>query len=197
MIFFLIQNQIEQNQPEKWVDLYADLLYRYAILRINNKNLAEDLVQDTFLSALKNIDQFKKKSSIQTWLISILKNKIIDHYRKNFNNSEIINSSDDNDEFNDFQENGMWKQDKAPNSWSKSGDHIFEEQEFLNILQQCLKILPEQTREVFSLREIDGFKSDEICKKLNISSSNLWVLLHRARNGLRKCIEKRWISSKY
>ena len=195
MIFFLIQNQIEQNQPEKWVDLYADLLYRYAILRINNKNLAEDLVQDTFLSALKNIDQFKKKSSIQTWLISILKNKIIDHYRKNFNNSEIINNSDDNDEFNDFQENGMWKQDKAPNSWSKSGDHIFEEQEFLNILQQCLKILPEQTREVFSLREIDGFKSDEICKKLNISSSNLWVLLHRARNGLRKCIEKRWISS--
>jgi RNA polymerase sigma-70 factor (ECF subfamily) len=116
MIFFLIQNQIEQINPEIWVDLYADVLYHYAILRINNKNLAEDLVQDTFLSALKSIDQFQKKSSIQTWLISILKNKIIGHYRKNFNNSEIINGSDNNDEFNDFQENGMWKQDKAPHS---------------------------------------------------------------------------------
>ncbi len=194
MIFLLTQNKIDQINPEQWVDLYADSLYRYAILRVNNKNIAEDLVQDTFLSALKNINQFKKKSSVRTWLISILKNKIIDHYRKNFNNVKSTQTTKNNENNSDYLENGMWKGEEAPQNWSKSGDHIYEDKEFLSILERCLKLLPLQTREVFSLREIDGFKSDEICKKLNITSSNLWVLLHRARSILRKCIEKRWLS---
>ncbi len=196
MIFLLIQKQAAKINPEKWVDLYADQLYRYAVLRVDNKSLAEDLVQETFLSALKNLDQFKKKSSVKTWLISILKNKIIDHYRKNFSSAEIINNFDNDDGSSDYLENGMWNESSAPHNWSESGDHIYQEKEFLAVLRECLKLLPLQTREVFSLREIDGFKSDEICKKLNISSSNLWVLLHRARSGLRKCIEKRWISAR-
>jgi len=196
MIFFLLHNHTTDTNPENWVDLYADLLYRFAILRLNDKNLAQDMVQETFLSALKSIKKFEQKSSVQTWLITILKNKIIDHYRKSFTDDENTSPSIiPTDNFGDYLENGMWNSERAPKNWDKSAEDIFEETEFFNILHQCLALLPEQSQRVFSLREIDGMKSKEICKELDISASNLWVLLHRARNGLRKCLEKIWIAS--
>ena len=198
MIFFLLHNHTSDTNPENWVDLYADLLYRFAILRLNDENLAQDMVQETFLSALKSIKKFEQKSSIQTWLITILKNKIIDHYRKSFTDDKNTNPSiAPNDDFGDYLESGMWNSEKAPKNWNKSAEDIFEETEFFEILHQCLALLPEQSRRVFSLREIDGMKSKEICKELDISASNLWVLLHRARNGLRKCIEKIWIAPQH
>ena len=195
MIFFLIHNYTSETNPENWVDLYADLLYRFAILRLNDENLAQDMVQETFLSALKNIKKFGQKSSVQTWLVTILKNKIIDHYRKSFMADKNGNSSTlPDDDLSDYLENGMWDREKAPKNWHESAEDIFEENEFFKVLHQCLSFLPEQAGKVFLLREIDGLGSTEICKELDISTSNLWVLLHRARNGLRKCIEKTWLN---
>lgn len=137
MIFFLMHNHTSGVNPENWVDLYADSLYRFAILRINDKNLAQDLVQDTFLSALKSLNKFKQKSTVQTWLITILKHKIVDHYRKSFTDDENDTfSTSSNGDLNDYLENGMWNTEKAPRKWHKTADDIFEEKEFLETLHQ-------------------------------------------------------------
>lgn len=178
--------------PEKWVDEYGDLLYRYALLRVGNTGIAEDLVQETLCSALESRDRFSGKSSEKTWLVGILKHKVIDHFRKSSRELTAIETHDlpDSDDADLFDEKGHWR--IAPEKWKGSPDELLENKEFWEIFHHCLDGLSPAIRQVFTLREIDGLDSDQICKDLSITSTNLWVMLHRARNGLRQCLESKW-----
>ena len=182
--------------PQDWVDRHGDYLFQYALLRLNNNTqLAEDLVQDTFLSAIKAASTYQGKSAERTWLVSILKNKIIDHYRRNKNN--LFEQSDfQNEEFiEQGSQAGAWKPQLAPQDWGDTPEKAFEQQEFTSIFRKCLATLPQNLAAVFALRELDGLDTDLICKKLSISASNVWVILHRARTSLRRCLEINWFEA--
>ena len=191
-----VQNEEQtRSDPEQWVDNYGNYLYRFALLRIHDSQLAEDMVQETFLAALKSKTGFEGRSSERTWFTGILKNKIIDCYRKNARMagfSDTFSAEDAGDFFMDAKAKGHWKTGSAPSDWGKNPQRVLENKEFNKVMELCLGYLPRQLASVFSAREIEGWKSDEICKEFSISSSNLWVMLHRARTQLRKCLDVNW-----
>ena len=177
----------------KWIDNYADYLYNYTISRVNNSDLAKDLVQDTFFAGLKSAKNFQGKASERTWLVSILKRKIIDHYRK-------INSKKGQAEvrmnfYNDGENEGDWLEERVPQSWNNASEKKIETEELRNQLEACIDKLPEKYAMVFRMKTIQEFETEEICKELEITSSNLWVIIHRARTQLRKCMEDNWFNN--
>lgn len=182
----------KELDPSFWLQEYGDYLYRYALSQLKNEASAEDVVQDALLSAYRALDQFQGKSSIKTWLTTILRNKIIDHVRKNkrdtlndpleIDDDKVVNSS-----FNSF---GVWT--KWLNSWSSTPDQLLQQKDFLNQLNECLFALPSNLRQVFILKNVDSLSTEEICEKLDISTNNVWVILYRSRMRLRECIEKKW-----
>jgi len=178
--------------PSTWVDAHGDALYRFALLRVKDAHVAEDLVQETFISALEGLGAFKGGSSVRTWLVGILKHKIIDHFRKNAR--EIVSSDltalegeTEDDTFNRWEQ---WR--RSPSSWGDSPDNVLEDKEFWTVFVRCLEGLPESFRRAFALRELDGLHTEEICKVLGVTATNLWVMLHRARGKLRNCLEDNW-----
>ena len=167
-------------------------MYNYAIVRVNDGDLAKDLVQDTFFAGLKSAKNFQGKSTERTWLISILKRKIIDHYRK-------INSKKGQAEvrmnFYDNGENeGNWLEERVPQNWDNQSEKSIENQELKSQLEFCIDALPEKYAMVFRMKTIQEFETEEICKELDITASNLWVIIHRARTQLRKCMEDNWFN---
>jgi RNA polymerase sigma-70 factor (TIGR02943 family) len=179
--------------PEKWVDEFGDYLFRFALMRTSNQTVAEDLVQDTFLSAYRAFSSFDGKSTVKTWLIKILKNKIIDYYRKAHRKDVHLESYDEKGA-QDFEDNGYWKLNQAPTNWGDNPESALQQSEFFQVLKKCLSLLPGRLAHVFTMRQVDGYTADDICKELSISSSNLWVMLHRARAQLRKCLETNWFT---
>jgi len=193
----LLKQEKKDSDPHNWVDEHGDYLFRYAMSRLNNRSLAEDMVQDTFLSALKAYEKFDGKSSERTWFTSILKHKIIDHFRKLSRRQESsLDKTETDDPADDFRQQGFmkgaWITQKAPADWGDHPENAFEQNEFMDVFQYCLTRLPEWIAGVFSMRELEELESDEICKELGITPSNLWVMLHRARSLLRRCIEHNW-----
>ncbi len=191
-----MSNQSQDHQelldPQIWVDRYGDLLYRYALLRLRDKTAAEDIVQETFLGALRNQNTYNRQSTIQNWLFGILKHKIIDHFRhlgreKPSEDPEL----DAQLQAPGFDDKGQWLQGPAPWHWNPS--QALEEQEFRGVFENCLQALPQRTAEAFLLREMDGLKGEEICQVLKISPNNYWVMLYRARTQLRSCLETKWL----
>ena len=184
----------EKFDPETWVDEYGDYLYRFALSRIKDPVIAEELVQETFLAALRSLKNFQGRSSGRTWLSAILKHKIIDHYRKK-NHEE---SRDDMESFTDstdhfFNQKGAWEH--RPGKWSSNPMKLYEQQEFMEIFYRCLSELPKRLGRTFMLREVDGLSTEEICKILNITATNCWVILYRSRMQLRRCLDSRWLQS--
>ena len=175
----------------QWVDRYGSYLYRFALARVHSSQTAEDLVQETFLAALKGWDGFEKRASGKTWLTAILKHKIVDFIRKDVREtpSDSIEAAVDTTEAL-FSPKGEWAM--APKRWEVDPERILEQKEFMAQLDQCLADLPERMARAFTLREMDGLSTPEICEILNISESNSWVILYRARMALRKCLETRW-----
>lgn len=189
-----IETESQAIDPGQWVDKYGDTLYSYALFRMEDKSLAEELVQETFLAALGSLDSFKGKSSLKTWFFSILKNKISDHLRRKYKESgSSYEDYSENyiDEF--FTEKGEWL--TYPGRWHEMPQQQFEQQEFFKVLSKCLVQLSPKQRETFTLREFDEITSEKICKVLNITTTNYWVLMHRARLVIRKCLEHNWFSS--
>ncbi len=181
--------------PDKWVNDYGDKLYAYAYSRVGTAEIAEDLVQETFLSGLKSLDKFKGSSSEYTWLVSILKHKIIDHYRQKATRSALnVDSEDARFKQSGFMAGG-WIKDKAPKSWSNDTVTSMESEEFMRILYFCIKYLPDKWASCFILRVIEEMPGQDVCKELDITSSNLWTILHRARLQLRDCLETNWFSN--
>lgn len=183
----------ELTSPEQWLSLHGDVLYRYALARVRDIEIAEDLVQETFLAALKAQTSFAGQASEQTWLIGILKHKMIDYFRKASRertqefDEQFIN--DDNEHY--FDQQGNWIVDFS--NWSKP-DQAIQQDQFLLVLQQCIERLPRQLAQLFMLREFDDMKSEEICELLSISSmSNYWVIQSRTRVRLRHCLDINWI----
>lgn len=184
----------DELNPLRWTDLYADDMYRYAYFCLNgDETLACDLVQDTFLSALEKKDTFKGIASEKTWLFAILRNKIIDHYRKKKVRNEISLDDDDIVDIHYFynpKKNGKWQKGHEPKDWSNSELKLLEK-ERNKILLKCLELLPLKWKNIFFQTYIDERKGPEICREFEISSSNYWVILHRCKIQLRECVEKK------
>jgi RNA polymerase sigma-70 factor (ECF subfamily) len=183
--------------PGRWVDEHGDHLFRYAIVRLRDETVAEDCVQETLLSAIQSIASYSGKSTERTWLIGILKHKIIDHFRKHSREVPLDPSEADLSEFDplferDDEFTDHWHDRLSPRIWRRSPDEALQENEFFGVLQNCMSKLPERVAAVFSMREMNGLDTDEICEILALSSSNFWVMMHRARMALRRCIEINW-----
>ena len=182
------------DHPESWVDHYGDFLYRFALSRVKDPAVAEDLVQETFLAALRARESFKGRSAGRTWLIAILKHKIVDYIRKKIrepSTDKIETLTDMMD--SDFNDHGEWQ--IRPYKWAINPEKIYEQKEFLDVLYRCLAELPQRLAEAFMLREMDGLSTAEVCKVLDITATNSWVMLYRARMSLRRCLESKWLGT--
>lgn len=181
-------------KPELWVDNFGDILYSFALKRVNNEIIAQDLVQETFLGALKSKANFKGESSEKTWLIAILKFKIIDYYRikSKEKTSELHQSNgEDIDDLN-FESNNHWKTEAMYIGNFEQADAKLERNEFYDILNKCVEKLPNKLATVFKLKMLLEEKTEVICENLNVTESNYWVILHRAKLQLRNCMHNNW-----
>lgn len=179
---------------EQWLELYGDSLFKFALARVRNVQMAEDLVQETFVAAIKARDSFEQRSQVKTWLTGILKHKIIDHLRRSAREQNYEDADTLFDELRQesFDASGHWQIDVA--QWSNP-DQALEREEFWAVMNRCLDELPEKMREIFLLREMEGLSAEEICKALQVSSTNnVWVILSRLRMKLRQCLELRWFN---
>lgn len=187
-------NTIEANavtgktiHPEKWVDTYADYLFCFAMKRVNDGEIAKDLVQETFLAALEKIGHFEGRSSEKTWITGILKNKICDVYRRKLKSLALAEA----DPF--FRESdGHWLVDQRPEPFVPAIERVMETRELRQSLQACIKKLPMSWLAIFTMKHLEDQSSDEICATLKISQSNFWVMIHRAKLHLRACLQKKW-----
>ncbi len=189
-----MQTVIEQNllafNPDNWVEKYADALYAYTLTRVNDVQQSEDIVQNTFLSAWKARDTYKGQASEKNWLYAILKNKIIDHFRKQTSRHEALESEEESIY---FDSDGHWTKEAGPKEWGVDTGQPIEAKEFYLVLEKCKQKLKDIQQSVFVMKYMEELEADEICKVLGITSSNYWVLIHRAKLHLRKCLEKNWI----
>ncbi|MBL0714397.1 MAG: sigma-70 family RNA polymerase sigma factor [Desulfosarcina sp.] len=181
------------EDPVAWVDLYGDYLYRFAVARINDPVLAEDLVQETFLAALKSRENFKMRSAAKTWLTAILKHKIVDCIRKR-QREKIVDTEEalDRNLEDFFNEAGHWE--IHPRKWETNPAKHYEQKEFLDTLFECLTVMPRRIARIFMLREMEGLETEEICQVMEITATNCWTMLYRARTALRSCLESNWFS---
>jgi RNA polymerase sigma-70 factor (TIGR02943 family) len=182
---------------DRWVDEHSDCLYRYALVRVRTPEVAQDLVQDTFLAAIRSVEKFGGRSSERSWLFGILKNKIVDHYRKIGREISFTDLEFCKEEFAEkFVSEGFWLHVDGPKEWKPEADEVMHRDEFWQTMRDCLAKLPQRVAEVFMLREMEEVSSKGICSMLSISEQNLWVMLHRARMALRECLEKNWFTDK-
>jgi RNA polymerase sigma-70 factor (ECF subfamily) len=190
-----------EKDIQSWVMLYADDLFRWAYSKTSHKETAQDLVQETFLSAYKSLDKFQEKSKPKTWLFSILNNKIIDFHRKKFrkkvfSESSFAKNEDGKDVLeNFFDNNGTWNKQGSPADWDSMDEHLLDNLDFKNVFQSCLGGLPENWSIAIHYKYLDEKKADEICKELGITTSNYWQVVHRAKLQLRLCLENNWFKS--
>jgi len=180
-----------QINPNKWIDLYSDYLFNYTITRVNDREIAKDLIQDTFFAGLKSMKNFKGEASERTWLISILKRKIIDYYRKinsNKGQAEVrmnYNNAEDNE--------GDWLEERVEDEGYLNAQDTLENTELGDAIYECLDKLPEKQATVFKMKTILNYETEAICNELKITPSNLWVIIHRARTAMAACMEKNWL----
>jgi len=176
--------------PAEWVDRHGDTLYRFTLARLRNADSAEEVVQETFVAALRARDQYTGRGEEGAWLLGICKRKIVDFIRRrNRPDAPSGGESTTDPSAGFFDPKGNWRFD--PRFTKGRPDAALEREEFWQALRGCLKGLPQRQADVFTLREIEETAGDEICKELGITASNLWVLLHRARLQLTRCLKLR------
>lgn len=181
----------EHNLSE-WVETYTQPLFKWAFHKVSDAEMAKDLVQDTFLAAAEKIDSFKGESSPKTWLFSILNYKIIDHYRKKVKQPQRM----ENESFEQFfTSDGEWHKNKQPSDWSDKTGNLLDDPAFLIVLKACLDALPVQWSTCIKLKYLMNKKGDEICQEVEISTTNYWQIVHRAKLQLRECVENNWFKN--
>ena len=170
------------HDPAEWMARHGEVLRRYALARVSNPFIAEELVQDTFAAALKNVDRFMGRSAEQTWLVGILRHKILDHYRRNTRENRAFDRSIDLGDVEipqtgvtDVRE-GMIRDESRRAFW--------------NALENGLKALPQRTAQAYRMVEIEDLDTETACARLGVTKSNLWVMLHRARKQLRDYLRR-------
>ncbi|MBN8550705.1 MAG: sigma-70 family RNA polymerase sigma factor [Deltaproteobacteria bacterium] len=184
---------VHNDKLETLVEENFDYLYRYAYRYFRSSDLAEDLVQETFLAATEAYDRFEGKSSPRTWLTSILRHKIIDRLRTKHREEPVDFDALERESLGTmFNEVEHWQRDTAPVAWRSSPDGALAQKQFFKALDGCLGKLPSKMRQLFLLRELEGIERDQICSQLEISASNAAVLLHRARLSLQQCLQATW-----
>jgi len=183
-------SQATKIDTTKWVDDYADILFNYANVRVSDADLAKDLVQDTFVSALKGISKFQGKSTVKTWLFSILKRKIIDHWRKQESRKTKPMSF--------FSSDGMMKggflEAYQPKGKLSEIEVKIENNELRQAIANCIGALPIKWKAIVIDKMVEDKESEEVCNEHEITPSNLWVIMHRAKLQLRDCLEKKWFA---
>lgn len=193
----MTDTQNSEPDPAIWLKDYGDHLYGYAMYRLRDKHMAEDMVQETLLAAWKAYGKFEGRSSIKTWLTKILHNKIVDFVRKAATQKLVFSNEDLEYEIpGEFSETGRIDAEFGARQWAIRPDDMAQRGDFWRVLQECIDHLPPDTAEVFRMREIDGLSTEEICELKGIEKNNFWVILHRARKGLRGCIENNWFGKK-
>jgi RNA polymerase sigma-70 factor (ECF subfamily) len=181
---------IHQLQPDTWVDSYADYLFNYAVVRVSDAEIAKDLVQETFFAGLKSAKNYKGEAAERTWLIAILKRKVIDHYRKinsKKGKAEVrmnYSSSSDSD--------GDWLEEQVADPFSTLENDALENEELGLAIHSCIAKLPKKQALVFKMKTIQGVSTEDICNELGINPSNLWVMIHRSRTALMACLNDNW-----
>ena len=193
----VVESQVLIWDAEWLASIRRDML-RFAGLQLRDDALAEDVVQEALAAAFDKAGGFAGRSAMKTWIFAILKNKIVDQIRwqvRTTNVSALSSADETMDETFEalFKENAHWSPNTRPKDWGDPAESL-REQRFWDVLDACLKHLPENTARVFMMREFLEFETPEVCEQLSISTSNCNVILHRARNGLRQCLEKKWFA---
>lgn len=181
---------------ESWVNQYSDELFSWALYKTSSKETAEDLVQETFLAAFHKIDTFQGKSQPKTWLFSILNNKVVDHYRisakttkQTFSISETNGFELTDGLFNDTEN---WKNNEINPIWDQE-EELLDNPDFNDAMQKCMEDLPQKWKFAVTSKYLTDKKADEICQELEITVSNYWQIVHRAKLLLKKCLEMKWL----
>ena len=176
-------------EPEKWLELHGDALWAFAMLRLGDREAAEEAIQETFAAALRTREGYSGRSTERTWLIAILKHKILDHLRRESRRSRV-RSEPEAEAGASFDGRGVWAE--APGRWAEDATRAAERGEFWDAFRLCLGELPPTYAEAFTLVELDGLAPQKICELLGITPTNLNSRLHRARILLRRGMELRW-----
>jgi RNA polymerase sigma-70 factor (TIGR02943 family) len=177
--------QVETLRPQ---------LLRYARSQLRNDAWAEDAVSEALLAALEKPQSFAGQSQLKTWLVGILKHKVVDQLRRHSREATILSDDDDTDiDELLFAADGQWRE--APQAWG-SPEQTLNQRQFFEVLDVCVERLPPAQGRVFMMREWLELGTEEICKELGITSTNLWVLLHRARLRLRDCLQQGWFAGR-
>lgn len=183
------------TDSDTWLEEHGDYLFRFAMLKLKDAALAEDLVQDTLVSAMAAKDRYLPLATVRTWLTTIMKNKILDHWRRQgreITATDLMGAAGEDasvDEF--FNQAGRWAD--MPNVYPNP-DAALESKQFWAVFEHCLSRLKPQQAEVFLAKEVHGMESQEISESYSLSPNNIWVLMHRARVALGKCLEIHWVS---
>ncbi|MCA9057668.1 MAG: sigma-70 family RNA polymerase sigma factor [Planctomycetaceae bacterium] len=179
-----------QANPEQWVDEYGDYLYQYAFLRLRDTQAAEEVVQETFLAGIRFQDRYSGQGTERAWLLGILKRKIVDYIRlrNRFNRDGLTEDGSDPSAML-FDAKGNWKAGMLSASLP---DQIAESKELWDVVRECLQHLPTGQADAFVLSVMEDLETEDICRQLEITPTNLWVRLHRARLALARCVNARW-----
>ncbi len=176
------------------IEALRPVLLKYARLQLRNPDWAEDAVSETVLAALEKPQSFSGASQLKTWLIGILKHKLVDQIRKNSRELSTTATHEDGEDLDEllFAADGHWRE--VQHDWGNPED-VLRQVDFMKVLEACVDKLPGQQGRLFMMREWLELESDEICKELAISPTNLWVMLHRARLRLRECLQLGWFGA--
>lgn len=180
------------------IDIRRDMI-KFAHLQLRDATLAEDVVQEALAAALSSAREFTGRSALKTWIFAILRHKIVDQIRLQSRTTNISSLSQEEESLDQtfetlFKSNAHWSPEASPTDWGNPEESL-RQQRFWDVFEACLKHLPENTARVFMMREFLEFETGEVCQALNITTSNCNVILHRARNGLRRCLEKNWFTA--
>lgn len=192
-------NKIEDYKKhellERWVNEYADALFSWAYHKTLSKETAEDIVQETFLAATKSFEKCKNPDQPKSWLFAILNNKIIDHFRKKAKSIHQIQTplEKESAQFIDnfYNQDDNWTSD-ARALFSSEEKHLLDNPVFNELLEKCLNDLPEKWKTAILSKYLLEKDGKEICQELEITPSNYWQVIRRAKLFLKVCLEKHW-----
>lgn len=194
-----VNRQPTKDDVANWLAEHGDALFRYAMKRVGDRDLAEDLVQDTFVAALRAADDFQGRSQVQTWLIGILRHKIADHMRKLARQRQRDAKHREESVQSDVFHNGHWRVGLKPwpnHAIAADPAQSVEMQEFWSVLDSCREKLPAKLAAAFRMRDLEQLPMADICETLEITATNLSVRLHRARVLLRECLDQNWFAAR-
>lgn len=180
--------------PAQWLPRYGDELYRFALSRVSDEVVAEEQVQTTLLNALDGLATFRGEASERTWLFTILRRNIIDHYRRQARHGTVsldvvTPDGEAENSLADFDAGGHWREGRYPEAWQRT-DAALEQEDAQRALRRCQERLPTQHAAVFTLRFVEELPAETICQELGLTAANYWVIVHRAKLALRRCLEK-------